>query len=499
MNRKIAWPFALLCAFFALLFATSASPLYATNFWTDTNVYFTIGRGMLQGAMPYRDLFDHKGPLLYLIYALGAGIADQRFVGVFLLEVLSLAALLHIVQRLAWDQGARAASYALVPLLALITCTSRAFTQGGSAEEFCLPLLAASIFLAGRAMETGASRPCLGFGAALGAVFLIKYTDIGLFLGLAPFVLLCVARRHAPSAALRCLGAMALGLLIPILVLGLWLFAAGILDDCLRVYFLQNLSYAGTPMSLRGHLFNALAYLRTQSRANPALALLSAAGLALGFLDALRRGGKGASAEALALPSGAGLLLLTCYWGEMAHPYYALVFAATAGAGLARFAALADRLMHARVPLAPRAGLAAALCLSLLPLCARLCPAGALRAVRREEMAQTIFAREMHRLSSHPSLLDYSSLDQGFYLAANILPECRYFADNNLETAEKRRTLDAWLSEARSEFVVTVWKSPGEAYEPILTHESPFDLGELRPYTLWRRKPTTTEHERGTL
>ena len=57
-----AWP--LLCAGLALVFASTASPLYATNFWTDTNIYFTIGRGMLKGLMPYRDLFDHKGPLL---------------------------------------------------------------------------------------------------------------------------------------------------------------------------------------------------------------------------------------------------------------------------------------------------------------------------------------------------------------------------------------------------------------------------------------------------
>ena len=43
-----AWP--LLCAALALLFASTASPLYATNFWTDTNIYFTIGRGDAEGA-----------------------------------------------------------------------------------------------------------------------------------------------------------------------------------------------------------------------------------------------------------------------------------------------------------------------------------------------------------------------------------------------------------------------------------------------------------------
>lgn len=87
---KKAFPalLALLCACLALLVATSSSPLYATNFWTDTNIYFTIGRGMTRGLMPYRDLFDHKGPLLFILYALGAAISDTSFIGVFALEAL---------------------------------------------------------------------------------------------------------------------------------------------------------------------------------------------------------------------------------------------------------------------------------------------------------------------------------------------------------------------------------------------------------------------------
>ena len=95
MKRAFPALLALLCATLALLIATSSSPLYAANFWTDTNIYFTIGRGMTRGLMPYRDLFDHKGPLLFMLYALGAAISDTSFVGVFILEALSLAAAVY--------------------------------------------------------------------------------------------------------------------------------------------------------------------------------------------------------------------------------------------------------------------------------------------------------------------------------------------------------------------------------------------------------------------
>ncbi len=66
-------------AFFSLIvtfFMTSIStfhPITSFNPSGDDAVYFAIGRMMHHGLMVYRDLFDHKGPMLYIIYYLGAG------------------------------------------------------------------------------------------------------------------------------------------------------------------------------------------------------------------------------------------------------------------------------------------------------------------------------------------------------------------------------------------------------------------------------------------
>jgi len=35
----------------------------------DPFIYLTIGSEVLHGAIPYRDVFDHKGPLTYWVYA----------------------------------------------------------------------------------------------------------------------------------------------------------------------------------------------------------------------------------------------------------------------------------------------------------------------------------------------------------------------------------------------------------------------------------------------
>ena len=205
MKRAFPALLALLCATLALLIATSSSPLYAANFWTDTNIYFTIGRGMTRGLMPYRDLFDHKGPLLFMLYALGAAISDTSFIGVFILEALSLAAAVYAGWRTVSLFGEGRLTLLSMPILAAVVCCCTAFTQGGSAEEFALPALAAGVYLALALMARPGEadgRRALAFGVAAGWVFLIKYTDIGLFAGLGIGLLAFAWRREGLGLSL---------------------------------------------------------------------------------------------------------------------------------------------------------------------------------------------------------------------------------------------------------------------------------------------------------
>ena len=77
--------FIFIIAFVTLLICTKSSPLYPLNDWVDANTYLTIGRGMLQGKVPYRDLYEQKGPLLYMLHAGAACISDDSFFGVYIL------------------------------------------------------------------------------------------------------------------------------------------------------------------------------------------------------------------------------------------------------------------------------------------------------------------------------------------------------------------------------------------------------------------------------
>ena len=80
--------YAFLIAFLTLMLASKNSFLYPFNDWVDANAFFTVGKSMFHGIVPYKDLFEQKGPLLYFIYGIASIISFKSFLGVFILEVL---------------------------------------------------------------------------------------------------------------------------------------------------------------------------------------------------------------------------------------------------------------------------------------------------------------------------------------------------------------------------------------------------------------------------
>ena len=62
-----------------LLFINSPfSPFHKYCFEYDATAYKTVACGILKGKVPYKDLFDHKGPLTYFILALGFIISNGK-------------------------------------------------------------------------------------------------------------------------------------------------------------------------------------------------------------------------------------------------------------------------------------------------------------------------------------------------------------------------------------------------------------------------------------
>jgi 4-amino-4-deoxy-L-arabinose transferase-like glycosyltransferase len=88
-------------------------PLFNAPFERDQGTYATIARGWMRGAVPYRDLWDNKGPLLFLWYVASFAGLGETVVAPRIAAALAVALCVPFV----WDAtrrlfGGRAARYA---------------------------------------------------------------------------------------------------------------------------------------------------------------------------------------------------------------------------------------------------------------------------------------------------------------------------------------------------------------------------------------------------
>ena len=58
--------FCLIVAFSMLLFTSKNSFLYTFNDWCDANAFFTVGKSIIHGLVPYKDIFEQNVKTLRL-------------------------------------------------------------------------------------------------------------------------------------------------------------------------------------------------------------------------------------------------------------------------------------------------------------------------------------------------------------------------------------------------------------------------------------------------
>lgn len=482
----------LVCSLAVLAVCSRSSPLYPTNDWVDANVYFTIGRAMHQGLMPYRDLLDQKGPLMYLLHWAAAAISDTSFFGVWLLEVLAGGCFLYACARILLLFCGRGWSLLSLPLLAACVYTSSAFAQGDSAEEFCLPILAVALYFFFSRFRPGTPAPPLWIfvlnGAGAGAIFWIKYTLLGLhFAWMACFALLIWlggrSLRRALAACAAFLGGMAA---ISVLIL-LPYALSGVLPDLFQTYFVTNYTaYASAPAHWSTPLYHLAVCGLETALSNPVWAVLCLAG-GLFFLVQRTLLHPAVKAALVCLVFFTGLFI---WAGSMGWPYYGFPLSVFTVVG---FVCLGQ--LVARLPLRLPAGLASVGVLPSLALSLALCMALSSNVpfmqVQREDLVQTKFAAII-RQEGGQSLLNYGFLDGGFYLSSGISPSCRFFCRLNLKNYQQlEEPVRQMVEQGAFDFIITREEGPlpgmEEHYELVCTEYQMYD-GILFPYSLFRKK-----------
>ena len=486
MKNRSAWikhltegTFCLLAAAALLAVCSRSSFLYAFNNWDDANSYFTVGKGIMNGLMPYRDLFDQKGPLLYFLYGIAYLISHTTFRGVYVIEMLcgaaDLLAVFRIISLYSEDAAApfcKALPYLLTPVTGMLMFSSRSFYWGGSAEEMLLPSLLWGLYLLMRYFKKVypaplSNRTVFAAGLLAGCVFLIKFNSLGFYFGFMVMVLIADHKRF-----LRHCCVFLFGMFLSALPWILFFAIRGALYDLFHVYIYLNAFVYSEKLPLAQRLYRMLRIIYAHMRSNWQYACPAALGLVLLFARAVAKKGKWTELAAPVITGG--FLLTGIFIGGVELLYYPFPAAAFACLGTAGTAAvLADASGRGAVDLREEkveetadrkdgrfAGLAAAFGaagIGIGVLCAFLLSMNVhFMKYEKDDLWMYHFRDRIAESGIEaPTLLNVNCFDAGLYTVADILPTCRFFQTQTIKLDDVALTQQAFIDEGRTDFVLS--------------------------------------------
>ena len=236
--------YCLLLAFTILMFTSKCSFLYPFNDWVDANAFFTMGKSMMRGVVPYKELFEQKGIVLYFIYGIGYLLCHKAFYGVFVLEVISFSIFLYYIHKIFSLYLKEKYSIILLPILAYLITTSLAFVHGGSCEEFCLPFFAITLYYYFKHFKVDklTNKEVILNGALAGLILMMKYTSLGLWMAFGLFIFIDYLRNKEIKDAFKFCGYFLIGMFIPIIICFIYLGINGGISDYIKCYFTFNMT-----------------------------------------------------------------------------------------------------------------------------------------------------------------------------------------------------------------------------------------------------------------
>ncbi len=452
MKRRVVI-YSLLLSFLFLLLATKSSPLYVFNDWGDANAFFTMGKGLMNGMVPYRDLFEQKGPILYLIYGIGYLFSHQTFLGIYILEVLAFTLVLvyfyKILKLYQWEDS----FYLFAPIFLTSFLTMRSFFHGGSVEEFTVPFLLMSLYhvlvLLKEDHYLSKNHYFWIDGILAGIVFWMKYTLVGFWIGYGLlFLFLFLKRKEFKkmfSFLFQYLGGMIL-LSIPIFI---YFGIHHALGDLWYTYFYLNIFlYHAESMVQNGLLtkIGIMYYLFTTNLKNHAFYSIC---LALGAIF-LYRDKVVFKKKKWVIPFLFIILYFFAFLGCVNYRYYFFIMSPFLVFGILWMIQYSKK----------NAILKNSLLIFILPLCFFYVYAFndniPYLSYKKEDYAQYTFLEEIHK-KENPTLLYYGGIDAGFYLTADIIPQEKYFSKINISYFVYPDNVDAErkvISSASVDFVI---------------------------------------------
>lgn len=487
----------LAAAFCILLFASRSSFLYPCNDWNDANSYFSVGKALFNGKVPYRDVFDQKGMYLYFFYGLAYLVSHTTFAGVFLLEIIFAFFDLLAIYGILRLYVKRNTALVLAPPVLALSFSSLSFYWGGSAEEICLPFLLWGLYFFLRYFKKEYpekemdKKTLLTAGLLAGMIANIKFTSLGFFFGW----MMCIAfsflaKKDFWGAVKACFIFLG-GMLIPFVPWFIYFGLHGALYDWywgyvwINVFAYSNLNQEGPGLSQRIYTLAKLLYWLVIK--NFCYFGFIIPGVILFFFA---KGKKWL--ERFGMIALSFFLFLGIYIGGSELPYYALPLSVFTVLGFIPIGQLGERLVGENNDKFLREKMISG-CVGSLILCVGIVWGVSMNIPFMSEKKEDIFLYQFEPIVSreeNPTLLNIGCLDAGLYTVCDIVPTCQWFQTQTVIMDTVLKEQERYIREGLITFVIARDEYPDvirEKYELVAeapwTHE-----GQEFTYFLFRKK-----------
>lgn len=231
----------------------------------DSSIYYMVGERWLHGEIPYRDVFDHKGPLLYLINLVAVLLGGAK--SFFFIEWLVFFLTAFIVKEtldFVVPRSFVCISLLFFPLMVSFCTTPNILIGGNIPDEYAMPLVACCVYYSVRKIQCNEQWRTgdLGIGICLSILFFLK---INLVFPALPIVFLWLyeykEKRIFKNLVQHCFWSIG-GFLLVAIPIGFYFLMNNGIESYFFDNFIYNFQYNQSFSSQHGYLRPIICFLR---------------------------------------------------------------------------------------------------------------------------------------------------------------------------------------------------------------------------------------------
>lgn len=239
------------CLILIAILITIANPnsfLYRVSDCDDAGIYYNVAKGMLQGKVLYRDIFDHKGPFIFFIYAIHNIIFPCKMYGAYIMDLICYAVIMLFSYRLFKTKFENNTSVILATVsTALLVWINNSF---GCPEIFAV-LLETVILYWAYTDKVNKKSYLAFFGIMVGILLMTKFTLTAFaFVMFFYFLYYNIKEKTSIKIVMQNICVLIGGMSIPILISMIYLLNNNVLNEFCNVYILINGGYASAGINI---------------------------------------------------------------------------------------------------------------------------------------------------------------------------------------------------------------------------------------------------------